>query len=582
MLRAGKYSKLMPEADDFFKHCSPVIQDDMARCGSLSLCNSVRADSAADFDASWRDGEDWRVLEPLLMSHFELKAMGCGRHQFGLKDFFVSQIKNVKRMISPENWTESDRKVLPFLLAEDKVPINDKYWGVTNGAADGDNWVVRVKSGSGIPANVRSFGIGTAVYIKSAAAGGMNPWMGKVAAEPPPTLVGNASDGYIQLALIPQNNTSFFPNIENPVTGFLTRGPTVTGKYENKCTSQPTYLNKVMKDYWPQWTRHTFEKCELTQEFFRYILDKNPLYKKFFHKPEIEAERESLASFWDTLWENAIWNRPSSPYQNVNDFRLLDKEIIYLSPTGLGFGGGECNGYKTENMGWMEQWQRCESIVDLQGATLDMWSLIDLAYDLRRVRFATGSPATVHMTAFADLSTAELIDRGFIKLQKERTDSAFSITMEQNGGNQPTNAFGFQFRKYNLPGKGYGITLEIATHPSFDDYISEWNAINNEDMGRQLWLLDPTNFYLGILDSERSENRTGTIAEQAAVDPNMLCVQRVVKKSVSLLGVGFVSIVECAARDRLLHNFANAVPITNPEAVHPSYTPALVGYDYGY
>lgn len=565
------------EADAFFKHCVPIIETSLERCGALSICETVQPENLDDLNSNWRSNDDWRTVGDLLMTHFELKATSCGKHQNSWRDFLVSNVKNVKRMLQPDNFDKMSRRIKPFLLADQEVPINNVYWRATNGASSGSNWTMRVRSMSGIPASIRSFQVGERVWVESRTAGGsLNNWQGEILES---TLAGDGS--YVTLVLEPQNDQSFFDNVENPVTGIVRRGPPVVGQTEKYCSNEPAYLNRVTKDYWPQWTRDTFCNDELTSEFFKYILDKNPLYKKYFYLPQVQEEKQRREAFWNKIWENAMWSRPSSPFQNLGQYSSLPNEEIFLSENEANpFGGGRCWGKKTENVGWMEQWQRCKRIVDLQGAQLDLWSLIDAIYDLARVRFQTGSPATMRFTAFTDKTTAELIDRGFIALQNYRTGDVFRITQEVTGAGKANNPFGFQFQSYNLPGKGMGIVLDVMTHFAFDDYISEWSDLNSADMGRNLWLLDPTNFYLGVVHSETTNNRSGNVQDLAKVNPDFLCVQKVPTQDVSILGVMFTSVVECAQRDLLLRNFSGEVPVFEYSDTRPNYILTLDGPTY--
>lgn len=557
------------EAEDLFKHCIPAIRTDLGRCGALSLCESTKPETLDELETIYKSDDDWRVMGGLLMSNFERKAVLNGRKQNSWEDFLVSNMRNVKRHLSPANLTDSERKIRPFLLMEQQSVVNNKFWRFTAGEADGANWTGLAESKSGIPADVRSFNVGEKVWIEYEDGDQVRHWQGVIAES---ELEG--SPAKVRLVLTPANGITFQEDLSNPVTGILRRGNANVGQYESYCETEPSYNTTVQKDYWMEWSRHTFCDDELTREFYALVLAKNPYYKKFFHKEKAKEAAERLEAFWSKLFDNFMFSRPTSPNQTLELYPQLPKENIFLSENGIGWGGGRCIGYKATNVGWLEQWHRCGRIRDLQGATLDMWALIDALYDLKRVRFNTNSPATVRMTAFADRSTAELLDRGFIKLQNVRTDDAFRITQSVNGGPQPANAFGFQFRSYNLPGKGYGITLDVITHDAFDDYISEWSDLNNEDMGRQLWLVDPTNFYAGIVEVDRSENKSGNAQDLARVSDEHMCVQRVVQKEVSIMSVLFTSIVEVAERDLILRGFANTVPaVDGPDDDTPNYLP---------
>lgn len=559
---------------NIWKQCAPSINSDIATCGTASLCVNAKPETAGDLDNIYMLDGEFRVLGAMLMTSMELKACGIVEHP--LRDFFMANLRPVRKNIQPDDMYKTVRKIKPFILAEQKHPINNNYWKVTGGGASGEtNWAVAVASTSGIPANAASFTPGERVFIKSKTAGGtINVWQGLVVTS---TLEGD----HVNLVLTPQNAGSAF-DVEDPTTGRLTRGPANIARSEAYCDAEPTYLNTNLVPFWIEHTKTTLCNSSDVREWRKAITDNNPMYAKLFAQSEAASNGQKIAAWMNKTFENFLWGKQISINQNVNDYRSLPQVTRFLGEIGMGYAGGTCDGYKANALGIIEILQRCNRVYDAQGADLDLWSLIDAIYNLSRVRAGVGSAGASQFDLFTDRETASLIDRGMIALFKAYSQDTLSINMMAEGNN-----LGFHFKRYSLVGKGIGITLNVMTHFSLDDYLSMWTEYSTEladatvaSGGRALWLLDMGGLAMGVVESTRQTSTSGKLEDLQRVDPAYQCVEDTATREVEQRGLTYTNIVDCPQANLLIWNLSGNIPEHVESSNRPDYLSLTSTYAY--
>lgn len=555
---------------DIFRHCAPALRTDIERCGTVALCTATKIETAADLEAIYTSDGDYRVLGAMLATAFEIKA--CGIVQNSWEDFFMANLKPMRKNVQLDSLTKGVQKIKPFVLADQKHPINNVYWRASAGTtAGGGNWQVDVQSRSGIPADVRSFTVGERVYIESihSVTGMKNIWSGVIAD-------ADLNGLYVRLVITPQNAGTEFNTPESPVTGILKRGSANVGRSESFCDDEPGYINRNAVEFWMEHTKTTICTSSRWREWRKAIFENNPLYAKYFDLPEAESNKQKLQAFRSKVFNNAMWGQPISANQTLSLYPNLPQVTNYLSPSGLGVDGGTCDGWKANMIGWLQQLQRCGMIYDAQGADLNLWSLIDAIYLLRRVRQGIGSSAANQFDAFTDVTTADLMVQGFISLFKAYSQD----TMRMNVETGENKEFGFYYRRIMLVGKAGGVTLNIITNYGLDDYLAEWqdyaSQLGDAELvrgGRAIWLLDMTGMYLGVIDSTRKSSTSGRQEDLARIDPGYLCVEDAPVKEVIQIGLTATAVLECPAANLLIWNLSGDMP-SIVQANRPTYIPS--------
>lgn len=573
------------DASTLFKKCAPAIRTNISECGSVTLCQNVKPETESDLiDIYTKDGE-YRMLEHLFMSHFQIKA--CGAVQHSLRDFFIANAKITRKgdMRFGRN-DEAVTEVMPFVMAEQKRPINNVYWKLASIGSSTTHLTGHAYSGSGIPADVRSFqainagGIGAIVYLDTVTAGGLKintQWKVNTA-----TFV-SASTNYILLDLIPQNDGNLFQStnqtaaqIATAMSGkiaVLTRGVVNVGKTESYCDDEPAYRNDSLVPFWIQHTRWTSCSSSLYQKWLGLVLDNNPLYRERIYIDETERMRQKGEAFENNLF-NTLWRQnPSSAFQNTDEYTSLPQITNFLSGTGLGVEGGRCYGYKADAVGWLPQLRECDRYYDAGGAALNIYSIFDAIYNMRRVRAGMSSAAQTRFDVFVDGDTSDLIMTamiGFFGLKfggKDRYNQ--DITSGKN------DEYGIQFTSYRLTGKLAGVTLNVITDWAFDDRLSEFNANGITAAGRLMMFLDMTSLYMKVIESNRVNNHTGDLKDLVAVDSSFSCVEATETRDTQVNGLTFTAVVECPQSSLVIENFSDSPIVfaanTQPAGQHPVY-----------
>jgi hypothetical protein len=561
---------ISPTIDNIFKRCAPAIRSNISQCGSVTLCANAKVETLDDLEEIYQKDGEWRILEHLLMTHFTIKA--CGAVQHGMRDFFMANAKITRK--GELKFDENGRaltKVAPFIMANQRIPRNNIFWRFTNGEASGENWQGDMASKSGIPADIRSFPVGSNLWIVSEGEGGVKTKTQWVIADA--TL--NHDGQSVHVILTGQNSGSFLPeaSLASPTGGVAYLGIPNVGKTESYCDDRPAYIDTKRTPFWIQHTRWTSCDSELFNEWRDLVLQNNPLYRELYYVPEVERMRQMGEQFENNLFNALRYQSAISDKQNLTEYEQLPEITNFISDTGLGVEGARCYGRKANAIGWYEQLRECDRWVDCAGEALNLYSIFDAIYQMRRVRAGIGSAAQMRFDVFTDGITAEYIEQAFIAYNglkfggKDRYNT--DITRGEN------KELGLQFTSFRLDGRNNGVILNVITDWAFDDEVSEFTDAGIGTVGNTLMFLDMTGMYMKVIESNVVTNHSGDLKALAAVDPSFSCVEETLTKDTTLNGLTFTAVLECPAANLILDNFAASVPVTDvgtrPANAHPNY-----------
>lgn len=566
-----------------FTKCAPAIRTNIGECGTVTACNNLVPETADQLASIYESNGQYRLLNHLLMTHFEIKA--CGAVQKGMRDFFMANARTTRK--SDMTYTQNDRAltvVAPFVMALQKKPLNNIYWRLSNLGEDGSsNLTGHAYSGSGIPADVRSFPVGCMMFLTTQSAGGS-----AVYSQYTVTTSTISNDGtYVALTLTPVMTGTFFSVANSTVAqivadmaglpnavGVLYRGVVNVGKTESYCEDEPAYRNDTRVPFWIQHTRWTACRSELYNEWLNLVLDNNPLYSGAIYIPETDRMKQMGEAFERRLFDTLWFQQPISDKQNLTEYPQLPQVTNFLSDTGLGVEGGRCYGFKANAVGWLTQLRECNRWFDCQGQALNIYGLLNAIYNMRRVRAVTGSPAQLQFDLFTDGETGELIDKAFIAYyglvfsNKDR----YTVDIGPDRGTQGKNeTYGLQYMSYKLRGRNAGVTLNIITDWAFDDKTSEFAAAGMPNLGRTLMFLDMSALYMKVIETNKTNNHTGDLKALVAVDPSFACVEETFTRDTIINGMTFTSVVECPAGSLVIDNFSNGLIVTDPNVAIPNY-----------
>lgn len=564
--------------EDIFKRCAPAIRSDIAHCGSVTLCANTKPETMADLEDIYKKDGEYRLLNHLLMTHFTIKACGTVKH--GMRDFFMANLKTThKNQIKFDRNERALTKVAPFVLADQKIPRNNISWQFTSGAGTGGDaghgastWHGDVASADGIPADVRSFPTGMVIFIIGLGEGGVKvKYQGVITASEL-----NSGGDSVHIFITGQNSGSFFPDesLDAPVTGVLYRGVVNVGKTESYCDDEPAYIDNKMVPFWMQDTRWTMCDSELFHEWQDLVVENNPLYKMRDYLPEVERMRQMGEAFETRLF-NALWFQGAlSEKQNLTEYDQLPELTNFLSDTGLGVEGGRCVGRKANAIGWLEQLRECDRWFDAAGAQLNIYSIFDAIYSIRRVRAGIGSAAMNRIDVFTDGITAGALEQAFIGYYGVKYGDKDRYQMNMKVGSN--EELGLVFTSYLLDGRNQGVVLNVISDWAFDDTLSDFHAMSIDNAGRTLMFLDMTGIYMQVIESGKQVNHSGDLKALAAVDNSYRCVIETYAMDTTINWLKYTAVVECPQASLIIDNFSSAVPkfAAADIAGRPNYIPA--------
>lgn len=544
----------MPIADNIFAKCVPAIGTDVVRCGAVTACDIATATDET-LAGIFTDAEgDFRNMSSLLVAMFEMKA--CGVRTNGLFDFLMasSRLKNKSLRKMPSEAYGTRFNVEPFIMADQQSVINQEYWEFQNGLDPGGtpDWQLDVFSNHGMPLDIRFFNESERIYANGYAAGGsITRTAYRIISA---AIVGSV----IRLQLASENFTfGAAAKIENPATGFLTRGTANISDFESWCEQPPGLNGTKSVPFWLETDRWTTCIDELYEGYFNDLQKNNAYFAKFGDIPAAKLNKQILEDFQRKFVNSFFWNKRISAnqtlanYRNLNNILTADTGALYLPNE------GRCVGKKANAIGQYELLMECGRVFDQQGAPLNINELFELIYSLSRARSDQGGNGTI-IESFTDRSTRARIQRAMIQYYDDESSGLLrlNVTVGQAG------ALGFVYDSYRLIDPA-GVEWRVVSNHFFDDFKAEAVAAGVPFAGNMLWFLDFGTIYPGILDSNRVVHKTGDLKALAAVDSGFACVMRNPTREVSLNSLWWTGVNECPFNSAILEGFNDTVPTSS-------------------
>lgn len=555
-----------------FSKCAPSYATDIARCGTVTVCNAIPLNTA-ELTSTFMDSTNFRLMEPLFEYDIELKQ--CQADQKGLADFLMANKFDSSKKIQSKRMDGGLYQIVPFFEAKRRAPINNEYWAFTGGiASDADGtpnpagiyWYIVASSTTSMPADIRWFLLGDRVYLDGLANDGTSTKTAYTI-----TLATVASTT-VQLVLLPQNAGSFLPaaRIAKPVTGVLVRGTKNVSDYEAYCLETPGLNTNSLVPFWMETTRMAMCRSENYNKWRALVFADNPLFRIFGDIPEIELNKQQADDFKKRFLNNVLWSKPLNANQTMALYRSLP-EITIPAGSVFSVGSGECQGKRANVVGLYEQHAECSRVVDLQGARLNLQDLFESLRLMQRVRQANGSKAASNFDIFTDQVTAKRFRTAMLAYYKAESQNMLEMHINLETMTPKEAPMGFKYNTYELfyP----SVKINVIWDEAFDDRLTAFAAAGIESAGRELWILDWTMNYVTTLMTNKTVNETGKLQTLAQGDPTLACVMKLPTKETTMYSHTYAVVSECPSGDLIISNFDANIP----EAV----TPSAPGASYG-
>lgn len=540
-----------------FAKCAPAVGNDIKTCGSVTICKAKPL-TFDEYNSVFKKGDDFRIPFGSDLFHYDFEIKQCETVQNGMYEFLMSNSVNLAKKIE-HNRREGRNRIMPFVMARQYGPINNKGWIISNGHTVGANWVVNVTTAGNVPFDVNSFPADMIVWALGRSSGGSathTAW----------TVVSAVDNGNNTgtLTLLTRNLGSNLPaaKLQAPQVGILIRGLPNKSDFEKWCVTQPNYLAFKDVPFFFGTYRTTVCRSDEYDQWRELVLD-NPYYAEYVDIPEIDRNKQEGHDWQNRIAELVFRSKPL-PYQNMNqydqldDISAFDPATVGLSP--LGVGGGHCIGKRADPAGIYEQLAECNRIVDLQGAQLNLPAIFKELYNMMRIKESSGSRNPRVFDFFMDNVSAQAWHQAWVNYMASVTNNLFRVTKEFD--DSKTANWGFQYRTYNLD-YPQGVVINIITHYFFDDTMSMMKAAGGttlETTARVLWILDFAGIYPGVIASNSKELTTGELERLAAISTDYACVLRTNTNRQKLTSLTLTVVVECPFANLIIENYSAAVP----------------------
>lgn len=331
--------------------------------------------------------------------------------------------------------------------------------------------------------------------------------------------------------------------------------------YESWCYNDVAENTRNLLAFWLQTSRETFCYNDEYLKALNHALMSN-FFRDFRMLPLAEQKRiQALKARRD--WFNSIfYGQEIDEHQTVEGYASLPKVRDPNNP--------DCVlEYKANALGFKTQLQKCGRYLDHQGNPLSLDFLLEIGYNLKRSREASGGTVDT-IDLMTDRFTAGAIlelfagDNGFYKKKYGVSTTRFYQPGQRLQFAPNVNLI---YNLYELPPDLGGYNLAVFTHPYFDDKISAFDpALQNR--GRTAWLIDWSDLTIGIAGTS-SVSRRQPDPETSAL---YACVIQANINHYQLNSTRWTAILEDPTRHYIIDNFSSACPTLTVDPCVPYET----------
>jgi hypothetical protein len=505
------------------------------------------------------------------------EARVAGYRENTLSALLMSRVTNIKGQLAKSKINASESVILPYISRRQKRNIQSNYWKVTAGAPNAQAGTgstpasaidLTVTNNASPYANTlqelhKYFLPGKYIFVEymtgnagsSVAHSVCYKILGastigattKVTVEPNmsaegwaalsdsdklPWQIGGASGGAAE------NGTIAYLGV-NSVSDFESWGGQDVAENTNS-----------LIHFWPQTSRIVHE---YNDEYIK-ALDSaltSHYFKEFRQLPLAEQKRIQQAKYDRDMLNSAFFGQRINEKQTVEGYTGLPLVVDPANPN--------CAlEYKANALGFRTQLNDCTRVLNHQGNALNLNTLFENMYLLKRAREADGSTVDT-LDIMTDRFTAGLIMKKMIAFYAAKYGTTTTRNYEPNQKLMFGNQVELTYTRYELPADYGGFYFAVFTHPFFDDKISAMQgAVKGStaasDRGRVLWLLDWSDIELGVAGTNSAVRRTNEADELY-----MYTIKRNIRH-VTLNSMTWCPIIEDPNRHYIVENFSGAEP----------------------
>jgi hypothetical protein len=577
-----------------------IVSVDSSTGCSLTKAN-IKGLTPSEFEALANKETD---LARVIASSAEAKMLGV--EERGLATLLTSSVQNIKPLINKQNIAEQSI-ILPYIQRRQRSQLNANYFAIEAGGVvtnavgghtavadatytfQGGDWAVVVNLGGSdwaapLQDIARYFLPGGNVVINHwDAAGNANESQYKIIGSAPADEVG-AGGTTIAKAIVSLRPVGGQVD-HTPGTGWGNTGAAIQATYEATsgvlqtiannvadyeawCRNQPSDLSVRLLVNWLQTTRESREVNQEYKDTLAKIMSGkvNPYLSSMVYQPLNEQNRQA-AKLSQDQWQRAVWyNQSISSKQTPETYMQL--------PTVSDPEDADCTlEYKSNALGIKSLLYEGGRVMDMDGAAINLESLMGHLYQLKRNREQDGDTISV-IDAMTDRFTYNRFFTAFNEYYKNRYGWEVHRNAQLNQTIHHDGIILFNYAIYDLP--EVGCQLAIFHDPFFDDLLNvgsgdKWNldgsratqdpvfdtagAANFANINRTLWMVDWSDVKIGIAGT-KSVTRSQPHPDIAEA---YKCRMDSVKREYQLRSTKWTTLLDRPARHLIIQNFSEAI-----------------------
>lgn len=300
--------------------------------------------------------------------------------------------------------------------------------------------------------------------------------------------------------------------VYQPTAGQVNMLANSVSDYESYGHQIPAYNDLTLLEYWHQTHRWAFSyndeyvaalQAPLTSDFF----------KKFRTLP-IAMQRKQV-EMWNerVLMNTFFYGEEINENQTIESYQSLPRVVDPADP-------GCPIEFKSNTLGIRRQLDKCGRRSDLQNTALDLDSIFESCYNLKRNRETTSGTISV-IDAMTDRFTGSKI-RDLLIGKYYKTKFGTDTTAYFQPGQKITynGMTVLEYNMYDLPDQG--VQLAVFVDEYFNDRLAAFSAAQ-KSRGRSLWFIDWSDVAINVLRMNQVKRVTNTADDlyQFVMTPNV-------------------------------------------------------------
>lgn len=327
-----------------------------------------------------------------------------------------------------------------------------------------------------------------------------------------------------------------------PAAGTVTLLANSISDYESWCEQGPAVNDLTLVEYWQQTTRwtHQFDdeylkalEAPLTSQYF----------KKFRQLPLAQQRKQQEMQMEKAFYNTVFYGQEINEKQTVEGYTDL--------PQVMDPGNTTCAlEFKANTLGVRTQLAACGKVSDKAGAVLNLDTLFETCYLLKRHRETTSGSIDV-IDAMTDRFTAAKIRDLMLDYYNTKYSTSSQLFYQPGQKITYNGVAVLEYNVYDLPDQG--VQLAVFTDPYFDDRIGAF-ATAIKDRARGLWMIDWSDIAINVIGTNSVKRQTNTADSlyNCVITPNVTHYM--------LNSKTFEVRVGDANRHAVIENFSDACP----------------------